>query len=296
MTWFAFALIAPMLWGLSNLIDVDLERRQVRDPLAITLIAGLTSTIPLIVIAASGQFVWVGWLTALLAIARGIIGLLVYVPYLRALDYASPATVVLMWNVAPVFVVVMAWATLGERLAPLDYLAMVFLIVGSVFIAYRPGAGTRSWNRACSLVLLASIMSAIEVTLEKAVFDRVSFAAGFWWISASTFGTAIGVLIVHPRSRRIFLDALRRRTPLLVGNELLDLAAVTARARATSMGSVSLVNAIGGLQPLAIVFFTAVGSALHIRGVRMPRRAELFRIAIATACAVVGLSLIRSIE
>lgn len=296
MTWFLFALLPPAFWGLSNLIDADLERRQVRDPYILTIISGCTSAIPLLVITVAGQLTWIGWPTMLLALAAGAAGVLVLLPYFRALDYATPAAVMLMWNLSSVLVVAFAWTVLGERLVRLDYLAVMLLIVGSVLAAYQRGSGSRVWSRALTWMLIASVMYAAEVTLEKAVFEHTSFTAGFGWMSASAFGTTVLMIVMRLRSRRVLIDAVRSRAPLLVGNELLDLVAVTARARATSLGPVSLVNAIGGLQPLAVILFTVLGAALRIRGIRRPQRAEFLRIVIATGFTVCGLALIRSVE
>lgn len=297
--WFPFAIVSPVLWAASNLIDEDLVRHDVRDPIVLTAITGLFSGITVIILALLGAFVWPGWNVFVLAVATGIIGLLVYIPYLRALVLASSASVILMWNLTPVIIVIAAWVMLGERLLPREYFAIGLLVSSALLAAHQRGSNGRHWNRAAPWMVLASIMYAGEAVLGKATYERAPFAVGLAWISATSFLLAIGLLVVRARSFPMFVRAFRGRTGLVVvANEVLDLAAVVARDRAVSLGPVSLVNAIGGLQPMLVVALAtavaAFGFARH--HIRRPTRAELPRILLATAAAVLGLGLIRFVE
>ncbi|MDP3771346.1 MAG: DMT family transporter [bacterium] len=297
--WLPFAFISPVLWAASNLVDEDLVRYDVRDPVVLTAITGLFSAIPVVILAALGAFVWPGWSVFALAVATGIVGLLVYIPYLRALVLASSASVILMWNLTPVIIAGAAWMLLGERLLSREYLAIGLLVSSSLLAAYRPGPDGHHWSRAAPWMVLASCMYAAEAVLGKAVYERVPFAVGLAWISATSLFLAVGMLVVRARSLSVLARAFRGRTGLVVvANEGIELAAIVARDRAVSAGPVSLVNAIGGLQPIFVVAFAAAATALHLGHHRLqrPTRAELPRILLATAIAVLALALIRSFE
>lgn len=297
--WFPFAIVSPVLWAASNLIDEDLVRHDLRDPITLTAITGLFSSIPVVILAALGAFVWPGWNIFILAVATGIVGLFVYLPYLRALTLASSASVILMWNLAPVIVAGAAWAFLDERLLPLEYLAIGLLVSSSLLAAHQRGSDGHRWSRAAPWMVLASFMYAGEAILGKSVYEQVPFAVGLAWISATSLCVSVFLFAVRARSRRALVGAFRGRIGLIVmANEGLDLAAVVARDRAVSLGPVSLVNAIGGLQPIFVIAFATAASLLGVarRHVRRPTRAELPRILIATAAAVLGLSLIRVVE
>lgn len=297
--WFPFAIVSPVFWAASNLIDEDLVRHDVRDPVILTAITGLFSGIAVIVLALLGAFVWPGWNVFVLAVATGAIGLLVYIPYLHALVLASSASVILMWNLTPVIIATAAWAVLGERLLSREYVAIGLLVSSSLLAAHQRGPDGRHWSRAAPWMVLASFMYAGEAVLGKAVYERVPFAVGLAWISATSFLLAVGLLVVRARSLPVFVRAFRGRTGLVVvANEGIDLAAVVARDRAVSLGPVSLVNAIGGLQPIFVVAFATAAAALGFarHHIRRPTRAELPRILLATAAAVLGLGLIRVVE
>jgi len=297
--WFPFAMVAPVLWAASNLIDEDLVRHDVRDPIVLTAITGLFSGITVTVLALLGAFVWPGWSTLALAVATGMLGLLVYIPYLHALMIAPSASVILMWNLTPVIIVGAAWATLGERLLTREYLAITLLVSSSLIAAYRRGSDGHHWSRAAPWMVLASCMYAGEAVFGKAVYERVPFAVGLAWISATSFLIAVAFLVVRARSLHVFARVFRGRTGfIVVANEGLDLVSVVARDRAVSIGPVSLVNAIGGLQPIFVVAFAALAAVLHLDRHRIRRitRAQLPRILLATAAAVLGLSLIRVVE
>lgn len=293
MTWFPFALAAPALWGASNMVDARLLKREVPDALALVIITGLFGGIPAIVVAAMGAFDAVSGGAVVLAIAAGVVGLLVYFPYLRALEVASPASVILMWNLAPVFIVGIAWFALGERLLPSEYVAVVLLVASTLTAARHRGSET-AWSRGLPWMVLASLLIAVEAVLQKALFEHAAFAPGLAWMSAATCGTAIVLIPLRASTRRALRGALDWRTvAVLTANEGLDVGAGAALSRATSLGPVTLVHAVGGLQPLFILVFAAITAQ---RSERPTARGELARHAVAIALAVAGLGLIRSLE
>lgn len=298
MTWFWIALIPPVLWALSNLIDEHLVEREVRDPLALTIITGLFAALPAGIVMLTGRLTWPGWETFGLTTAAGILGLLVYYPYLRSLEIAAPAPVILMWNLSPVLVVLGAYAFVGERLRGQEYVAVALLVSSALLAAHRHGPnGQMHWDRALPWMVLASVMYAAEVILIDTAYERTSFANGLGWMSVTVFVLACALLSVRSRTRRAVWQAFAGRTRwLVIGNELLDTAAVVTRDRALSLGSVGLVNAIGGLQPLAVIAFGLIAPIARRLMIQRPTRAEAIRWMVATALAVIGLGLIRSVE
>lgn len=289
MLWLVPALIAPLLWGASNLVDEHLVNRAERDPFTLSIVAGIFGSLPAIFVAATGRWVWCGWETAGIAVAGGVLGIVVYLPYFVALRIASPSVVILMWNLSPVVIVGIAHFTVRERLQTLEYLSVGLLVASSALASIGSDRG-RSVVRAIPWMVLASLLLAVSSVAEKATYDRLTFWQGFGWLSLGAGCATLVLVFVSRRARDELRASLRDRTArLYLGNELLDLGAVSALNLATSLAPVSLVHAVGGTQPLFILLVERF----------LPRRegstgTEWLRTAIAAGLAVIGLGLLRS--
>jgi drug/metabolite transporter (DMT)-like permease len=283
--WILPALAAPILWAASNLIDERLVRKSVRDPMALLLITGLFGSLPVILVFLSGL---PDPTTLLLALLGGCLEILAYYPYLVTLKTTSASNVILMWNLAPVFIMLLAHAFLGERLFPLEYLALFFLVVSSMLASFN--SGKKPWNKKAFLwMLVASLLLAFSSVIEKAVYERVDFMMGFGWLSFGVLLTTVYLFFVFSKARHHLFSSFKSSvSSLLVGNEVLDLSAVALQQWAISLGPVSLVYGIDGTQP---IFILLIGW-LFLRRRPKLEKAELVRTIIAVALAVVGLVII----
>lgn len=295
MPWIIFALLAPLLWAASNIVDENLIRREIKNPLALVITTGLFGGIPFVFILATGKFAWPGFETFILAVCAGLVGLLVYWPYFKALQHTDPAKVVLMWNLSPVFVVFMARLILKEILSPQDYLAIAFLVSSSLLAAYKKTEhridGAFPW------MLLASILLASEAIFEKAVFDRTSFVVGLGWSSLTMLVVAIFFIIVGRAARQELKKTFSFRIGrLIVFNEFLDVGAGVSASRATSLGPVSLTEPVGAIQPLFILIFQTIMFIKKRKKFTVKlKTAESVKIFISVALAVAGLALIKTL-
>ena len=287
--WLAPAIAAPLLWGASNVIDDHLVNQGLRSTFALVLITGAFASLPALFFAATGRWVWPGLPVAGTAILAGVLGLLVYAPYFEALKVGSPASIILMWNLSPALVAVLAHLTIGETLRAPQYLGMLLLVASSSFAAVRLGR-TQRVRGAFGWMTLASVLLALSSVMEKGVFQRVPFEVGFAWISLGSLLTTLVLAFALPDARRQLAKALRtQQAAILLLNEGLDLGASTSLEYATSVGPVSLVHAVGGIQPLFVLLF----ATLSIRHTENLKR-DWLSTAVAVGLAFVGLGLVQS--
>jgi drug/metabolite transporter (DMT)-like permease len=285
MLWILPALAAPALWAVSNLIDESLVRKTIRDPMALVLATGIFASMPAVVAVLQGRLLWPGYETAAVAIMGGALGLVVYYPYLKALELASPSSVILMWNLAPVMIVGLAHGLAGEILSFPDYCAIALLVLSSAIASTSPHPG-RWFNKGFPWMGVASALLALAAVSEKATYQHLAFSDGFAWLSVGAACTTAILAIVCKKSRQQLHASLRSRTSaILLINGALDFAAAFALNIATSAAPVSLVHAVGGLQPIFVLAFG---------GVKKSTAREWLRTGIAAALAIVGIGLIRA--
>ncbi len=297
MSWQFLAISAPALWALSNLIDSRLLEERVTEPMTLVVVTGVFGGLPGIFVLATGNLAWPGLPVVVLATLTGVVALLAYLPYFRALDLAPTAAVLLMWNVAPVLIVVLARVFLHEELRIREYVAIALLLASATAGGAQSSGGRRSWSPALPWMLLASLLVATVSVAEKRLFELTSFSTGLGWMSLATFSTAIVLGVLMSPTRQALSSGISRTlAAVLVANECLDVSAATALSRATSLGPVSLVHAVGGLQPLFVLVFGATVHFLRPRRYPPMTTAEYVRSVAAVAFAAIGLGLMPSFQ
>jgi drug/metabolite transporter (DMT)-like permease len=289
MFWLVPALISPLLWAASNVVDEHLVTRAEQAPVTLLLVTGIFGSLPALYVLVTGQWAPCTGSTAVLALTGGVLGILVYYPYLVALTTASASDVILMWNLSPVLIMGMAHVTVSERLTHGEYIAIALLVVSSMLATITPG-NSRTTRSAMPWMVLASVLLAVSSVAEKAVYERLPFMGGFGWLSLGAAIATAGVAVASATARKELAASLRGKLALVfVGNELLDLGAVSTLEFATSLAPVSLVHAVGGTQPVFILLIEKV-----LRRSTQGSRMERTRTILATGLAVLGLGLLRS--
>jgi drug/metabolite transporter (DMT)-like permease len=142
---------------------------------------------------------------------------------------------------------------------PLAFLpAFGFFVVGTFLISHF-----RLSLRALSLVVASGIFFGASAVLLKLIFLETTFINGFFW---SRMGNVFGALLLlaWPASRYAILHSVRHSRPstkwLIVGNKALSGIASVLTALAISLGSVSIVNAMTGLQFVFLLVLAYVAS------------------------------------
>lgn len=114
--------------------------------------------------------------------------------------------------------------------------------------------------------LLAGFFFGIAAFTAKLVFLEVSFIDGFFWTRSMNVVIALGLLAV-PSIRALILHGGRSAShgtqSLVLGNKIIGGVAGVLTALAISLGSVSIVNALGGLQ-FVFLFVLALLLARHM--------------------------------
>lgn len=296
MLWLIPALLAPLLWAASNLIDERLINRDVKHIIPLITFGSVFAVLPLVAVLITGRMGWPGVSSAALGLIAGALGLLVLIPYFRALHITAAPDVILMWNLTPILIAIVAHWTISERLMPVEYVAIALLVASSLLAAYRP-RDKNHVSRAYPWMILASVMLAGAAILEKALYERVPFGNGLGWISLGSLITTVVLWILQPTAAWEVWSLTRRKIGrLLLGNEALDFAAGLSMTYATSLGPVSLVHSVDSIQPLLVLFFAT------LFGIREPhthleaRRSRYVRTGFAVLLAALGLGLLRYTE
>ena len=293
MNWILLSLLAPLIWAASNLIDSNLIEKHFKDPFAPTSIAGLLNIIPGIFI-----FIYTGFPIPelsyiLLAIVVGATYTYVLIPYLFAMSKSSAASVVLMWNIYPIFTMAMAWFFLGESLTNQQYLAVILLVCSAMIAAYKKGKG-KCLNSALIFVLIGTVMEASQAVLEKYLYLQLDFWDIFPWMYIGGFFAGISLFIIKPHNIKEFKRVLKTNLKkLIAANESLDTIATFVVGLAISLGPVSLVNGMQGFQAIFIMLFLMIPAVrIRVGEKQHLQKSQIFQFALASGLGLLGIALI----
>ena len=290
MLWLFFALLAPLLWAVTNLIDDDLILHRLKKPLVIVGITGLFAGIPALCIILSGHFTFPSWTIFAFGILTGVVSLIAYYPYYRALETTNPESAILFWNLAPVIVTLFAFVFLNERLSLIKYVAIGLIIVSTIVaesshVEFKPHGNAK----ALRWMILASVFTATQDILEKKLYNATGPANGIALICIGSFIT--GLIFLFPaKRRREFIHAFQKNGALLSLNHSLDIGAVICSNIAIAFGTVSIVAALQGIQALFVIGLAWVATRLFTKKqFRLAKAPPFSRMILAVLLAIVGL-------
>ncbi len=267
--WLLIAIVGHLLNGLAFLVDKFLLVKRVPSPAVyaffVSVLGGLALLLlPFDPVLPQGQ----QWLLDFLAGATFFLALYFFFAGLARGE--ASRVVPFVGGLIPLATLVLARLFLHEQLREEQWIAVIILVVAVVLLA-RDSSITKPTSRsraAYAFGLAAAVLFAVSSVLMKLVFIEQSFVAGFVWTRVGAAVCALGWLVVPG-----FRASLRRVTsqPTSAHNTrgLFFLGQVAGAVGflllqyAIALGSVTLVNALQGLQYAFLFAGTFILSHLH---------------------------------
>ena len=264
MSWFYLALLAPLLYAIVNLLDDNLLRQVYKSAHAGTIVSGLLGIAPAILILLFGLGTeslpanLIG-----LSLIAGFLTILGIYFYFIALERENPSVVMALFALTPAAIPFAAYFLVGERLSLNEIIGFGIVIIAA-FIYSLSDIRKFTISKALVPAISAALVFDVVALANKYVYTKVDFYSAYLYFSLGMF---IGGLIFlgwqQFTSKKVSIRALYKKNStklllLLVMVEALGLIAGFVSDRALSLGSVSLVMALGNLQPLYILLISVL--------------------------------------
>ncbi|KKQ24007.1 hypothetical protein A2108_00615 [Candidatus Wolfebacteria bacterium GWA1_42_9] len=260
MSWILFTLGATALNAVSNFIDKFLIEKRVRDYITLTILGGMVAFIFGIVVLFFRNFPIYGTNQMILILLAGISMEMGLIPYYKAISLDDISRVVPVFQIAPVFVLILSYVFLGERLTLPQFIGFWMIITGAYILSLKKlGKDIFNLRKSVIWIILASILWAIP----SVIFRFVTIEINFWDALGYEFiGAAIGMLLLFliPAIRNRFLNEIVRVEKSAYGaiasNEFIYLIARMLGFYAIVIApAVSLVSVLGGFHPLIVLIY-----------------------------------------
>ncbi|MEK7614279.1 MAG: DMT family transporter [Patescibacteria group bacterium] len=170
---------------------------------------------------------------------------------LKTMDASDAAPVVGAISAIVTFILARVW--LNQDLPQTFTLGFTLLVIGTLLISHF-----RFNTRSFALVFFSGALFGLSAFLVKLIFLNASFADGFFWSRIANVVVAASMLIL-PSNWKLIKESFHGSSSgikwLLVGNKTLSGIAFVLILFAISVGSVSIVNALSGLQFVFLLTF-----------------------------------------
>ncbi len=268
MTWITFAILAHVANGAVFIVDKSLlgKNNAVGNPIQYALYSAALAGLALMLI----PFTWPAYSSFVLAwsLVAGLVHIAALYVFFVAMRFGEPSRVVpITGSFVPLFTILFAYLFLGEAFTVPQFGGMGLLIAGGYLLSMRRSGG--DGRRGLMLPLLAGALFAAYFAVTKYLYDNANDVFLGIFITTRAVESAIallGIVVIHrgaliPVTRADSSSpraGAKKRIPVLfIANKGLAAGAFLLQTYAISLGSVSVVNALQGVQ-FAFVFVMAI--------------------------------------
>lgn len=286
MAWIIFTVIAILLWTVDNIMDKYILDHEVRDPILVTTIFGLTTYALFIGFAVFNGSISLPSDLVLIAVASGLVYSMALWLYYQAMSREEVSRFVPFLSIEPAIVAIAAFILFGERLAYLSYLGILLIIIGAILLAHKKYGDRTKAKKIFAVALAAMALFSLRNILFKYLTASATFWPAIFWFAIGGIIVPLALLIFHhPHIRKKAEKGIAHL--LLVA--LFSAVGLVFFFKAISLGSVSLASALVAGKPL-LVFFVATFLSFFYPKIIVERhtRAILVKKALAIALIVVG--------
>lgn len=252
MNWLLPALIAPAMYAANVFLDKYVVEKRIKDSRAVPIYSAIAASV-------FGTILWLilgrpmlNFNNTLLLLVSGLFAVFGLVFYFYALSKSHASYINAVFQMIPVFLLIMALVFLDERLTSWQIVGF-FIIFGAVMgLSVEKDSTKFSLNKAFWAMLASSLLFATSAVIIKFTSGLTDFGSIMIYES---WGLAFGGLIAFACVavvRRAFLESFktvgRSTISIIFFNEGLFIASKAMTFFAIVLGPVSLVGVIGGTQ------------------------------------------------
>ncbi|GEM_PF-4528664 len=297
MSWILIAALCYMAWSAMAVLDKLVIMKHLKRPETLAAIIGLNGFLALLIVPFTGLRI-LEPMQMLLAIISGVTFTLFLVPYMMGLKREEATRAMIVVQLTPIFVLLLAFLTINERLTAIHLAGFAFLLASGLIVSVKPGSGLKL-SKAFWLIILADIITAVSIVTAKAVYSSSALIDVFIWIRLSAAAAGAAMLLI-PQYREDIASTLIKTgawiKSLYAAKMLADFAALFALGYVLTKAPATLVNALGhSIFPIGVLLVSVLLLRIYPKAVfeEFSRKAIAVKAA-AISLVVVGILLINA--
>ena len=269
--WLFFALLAPLLWASTNVVDGALRRHFIKNDLALTWMVAITRLPFVLLFFLIGGIEIPSISVILVMFLGGVLWTLPMLFYYKAIGKEDPSRIALLLQLVPLFTLVIAFFALNERLTDIQLIAFVLLIAGGSFAALKRLKGVWHFSSAFFLMTLACLFwASSDVIFKKFETFFSNFFTAFAVYFFGSFMVSFLVFLTPKVNKKVisyFSHLPLRAWVMIVLTVTAGVGGSMSFAYALTLGKASLTSVIIGVQPLFVLILGLILSSI-VREIR----------------------------
>jgi len=278
MSWLSIALFSYFLLALANLVDKFLVEKILGSARAYTFVVCVMGVVVFLI--APWFLFWPGWALLSFNFFLGLLFLLAILLLYASLRRGEASQVlILIGGSTPIFSIPLSFWLLGDSFSGRQLLAVLFLVLGLLIIAFLPEGKKDFWQKIFSklslnqkksnLSILLAILSGFVYALffvgTKIAYQDQDFLSAFLWVRLGSALFALFILF-SARARREIKELFRKKPDrnknqiLVISNQSLGAIGFILQNYAIYLGPVAIVNALQGVQYAWIIILGTLTS------------------------------------
>lgn len=258
--WIFWATIGYFLNATAIAVDKSLlNRRELKDPAVYTL--SISSLGLLVFLLSPWGLVFPTVKVLLLGLGTGAffaLGLWTMFMVLRVGEASRVPAFIGSLN--PIFVFMFSWWLMGERLSSLGFLAFVLLALGGFLMVGSSGGLKGKWFW---IAIISAVAFGLSYVFLKLTFNETNFISGLIWSRLGQFVASLALLLVPgtmSNYRASFNSSGSGIRLAFIGGQMAGALSGLLNSFAISLASVTLVNAMQGVQYVFLLIIAAIVS------------------------------------
>jgi len=267
MNWIIILTIAYLLNAGSTAINKFLIEKKIPSPAAYAFWVALLSLVAIVLMPFDFQIGTPIQMT--IAILSGIFFTLATLYMFKAIDKNEASRIspfIGGWQ--PIFIFILAWFFLGEKLPIQAVLAFIIILVGTILISHQKKTNNKDHDsKAYWLALLSSVFFALSYVLNKNAFNDLGFFSGLGWSRIGAFIGALLFLLIPTYRHAILKIRQKTKSPakklFIVGQIFGALSAFLVFYAIAVSPSVAIINATRGIEYVFLLIIISLISIKH---------------------------------
>ena len=262
MDWLVFSLIARVFWAGDNIVDKLLIGKYIKNPYVLTLLGGIAPLIISVIIFLFYKLEWIGLVPTVVILLAGIIQIIAVFAFYKALAKEEVSRVIPLFQLTPVFVLILSAFFLKENLTINQYIGFILILLGGFFVSLKRIEGVFKLRKAFWWMILSSSIYAIQAIIIKSLYVNYSYLNLTFYHGIGIFIPTFALLTFSSKSRNSFtreFSNLNIKGWLIVGLAAIFIAgAYLSGLWAFRTGSASLISVLRGFQSIFVFIFSLV--------------------------------------
>lgn len=267
-TWIYFALTANLIWAICSLIDkFVLSRGYIKNPFVYIVLNGLTNIFLMFMLPFVG-FESLKFTDFLIALSSEILLAVSVILYYKAVIYEEISKVAILFQLGPIFALILSFIFLNEKLTANHILGFIFFLFAGIIVSLR-FKNKLIISKAFPLIALSMILGSIGLVMVKYVYTVTTFWSAFLWLRAASF---IALFVIFaPSVRKEFFETFKnmknKTKGLMLTKMIIDFSAFIFAGFAIISAPVSLYSALTNAAFPLFVFALALLASIYFPSV-----------------------------